>query len=821
MNRFLRWSCASAVAAVLFAGILAAEARATPVDFELIIEARHSLAIFWLNVEAGDRFAATFTADSVDFQGTCSGYATVTDFQLTIGDTQWNYPSLGMGMVFTNSVLHGINMYEIDSTSGPSPAFMAFLPGDNQAFFTQFPGAPPFPNLNAFYTVGSGKRVCYYDLGYETVPGAGNPNQVPAIVAAGHAPIHLASLFAANTWFCDVLFAQNPDDSAYAADWISNLADIDAAVRAGMVLVFHDRYVTGAAANIPGLGAASCVRDLSDPANIEIATAGTSITHGPQGFVTDSNLDGFSSSSHGYCDAASLPASSAVLLSRTLRNEATTMSYRHGSGAVVYSTIPLDYWLYAAPNAISDVYAPNVVQHGVDLMPATVCYYELGTGVPRSGQGNPTQVAAIVTAGQLPVDVTDPDAGQLAGCDVLLAQNPGNSGYGTEWTSSLSDIDAAVRAGMVLVFHDRYVTGAAGNVPGLGAASCTRDFMDSQNIEVQDDGTSVTHGPGGDVDNSTLDGFDVSSHGFCTESSLPPGARAILSRTAPSEATTMSYRHGSGAVVYSTIPLDHWLSVAPNAMSDVYAPNVAQYGVDLLAETVCYYDLATGQGNPSQIAPITAAGHIPLDIAGPGALQTWSCDVLFAQNPSNFVWAGEWTSNLADIDAAVRDGITLVFHDRYVIDAALNIPGLESATCARDFTDPANIEVVNDTTVVTYGPGGVVDNTTLDGFTSSSHGYCAVASLPADSLVILSRSLAAEATTMSYPLDAGAVLYSTIPLDYWLPAAPNTMSEVYAPNVVEYGVRVVPEPVGPLQLLAGLAGLFVLARVRRRTAKRG
>ena len=111
-------------------------------------------------------------------------------------------------------------------------------------------------------------------------------------------------------------------------------------------------------------------------------------------------------------------------------------------------------------------------------------------------------------------------------------------------------------------------------------------------------------------------------------------------------------------------------------------------------------------------------------------------------------------------------------------------------------------------------PGGVVNNTTLDGFGLSSHGYCADASLPADSLVILSRTLANQATTMSYPLGAGVVLYSSIPLDAWLLSS-TTMRDIYAPNVVEYGVRAVPEPAGSLQLLACVAGLFALAGARR------
>lgn len=207
---------------------------------------------------------------------------------------------------------------------------------------------------------------------------------------------------------------------------------------------------------------------------------------------------------------------------------------------------------------------------GICPAPLNVCYYDLG-----AGQGNPNQVNAITTAGHTPVDVVVPDAATLADCDVLFAQNPSNGGFGAEWMTGLGDIDAAVLAGMALVFHDRRVDGAPMNVPGL-AANCVRETSgDTANIDIVNAGT-VTAG----LDDSSLDGGTLSSHGYCD--SLPAGALNILSRTVTSESVTFSYPYGDGRVVYSTIPLDFYLDgLGPNPPQDdmvsVYAPNVVAY----------------------------------------------------------------------------------------------------------------------------------------------------------------------------------------------------------------------------------------------------
>ena len=97
----------------------------------------------------------------------------------------------------------------------------------------------------------------------------------------------------------------------------------------------------------------------------------TLITNGPGGTVTDASLDGGTSSSHGWILADSIPAGAKSLLSTGDPNHLVTYSYSFGLGKVVYSTIPLDFYLEgsgsANVNANMRIYAANVVAYANEL----------------------------------------------------------------------------------------------------------------------------------------------------------------------------------------------------------------------------------------------------------------------------------------------------------------------------------------------------------------------------------------------------------------------------------------------------------------------
>jgi hypothetical protein len=216
---------------------------------------------------------------------------------------------------------------------------------------------------------------------------------------------------------------------------------------------------------------------------------------------------------------------------------------------------------------------------GALVQTGNVGYYDM-----ISGQGNPSQEQPIVTAGGVPVDVFDLSPGELARLQVLFVQNPNNFDFGVEYLGQSSAITDAVASGMVLIIHDRFVTSANTILPGGEGFSIIREeFTDAANIDILDATTLVTNGPGGLLDNASLDNGNLSSHGFVVDGTLPGSSVRILSRTDPGQIVTMCYQYGAGAVIYSTIPLDYYLDVHDTDlganMANIYAPNVVAYGL--------------------------------------------------------------------------------------------------------------------------------------------------------------------------------------------------------------------------------------------------
>ncbi|MGH2830602.1 MAG: hypothetical protein ACRDJM_08975 [Actinomycetota bacterium] len=206
---------------------------------------------------------------------------------------------------------------------------------------------------------------------------------------------------------------------------------------------------------------------------------------------------------------------------------------------------------------------------------------------------------------------------------------------------------------------------------------------------------------------------------------------------------------------------------------------------------VGYYDMCSGAGNASQVASITAAGGTAVNITDPTAAQLAPVDVFYVQNCNNGAYGAEYVSRLADIAAWVGGGGVLIIHDRFVANAETILPGGAGFNIVRDFTQATDINIRTAGTRVTSGPGGIVTNTNLDGGNFSNHGWGVEGSLPANGTFILSATTPTNSTTFCYPRVLGAVVYSTIPLDFYLAGAgtqPNFRT-IYAPNVVRYGIE--------------------------------
>lgn len=195
---------------------------------------------------------------------------------------------------------------------------------------------------------------------------------------------------------------------------------------------------------------------------------------------------------------------------------------------------------------------------------------------------------AITASGNTAVQLTNLTAADLVGIDVLWILN-NNGAPDSNVTGNTAAVSSFVASGHVLSFHDRNVNqGLSANtyIPGAGGVTFVSSFQSDLDVQAVN---TVTAGPFGVITNTTLDGGNLSSHGYALSSTLPAGAVEVLSEGADTtKAVDFYYSFGLGDVYYSGIPLDFYLGGSganPPAddMRNIYARNEATFQAELFA----------------------------------------------------------------------------------------------------------------------------------------------------------------------------------------------------------------------------------------------
>ena len=206
--------------------------------------------------------------------------------------------------------------------------------------------------------------------------------------------------------------------------------------------------------------------------------------------------------------------------------------------------------------------------------------------------------------------------------------------------------------------------------------------------------------------------------------------------------------------------------------------------------SVGYYDLLLGTGRVEQATPIQFIGETAINITDIATVDYNTFDMLFVQNPSSGSLIGPYIdqTNLDRVADFVSNGGVLIFHDRHVTTTASILPGVPGTFTQDIGSTRTEFEVVNDNTHVAQGPGGIITDTNLESANSLSFGFVDATSTPRGAQGYLSRNDSNHWISYAYPVDQGWVIYSSIPLDFYLIAGnPEIMRATYAPNILAQG----------------------------------
>lgn len=232
------------------------------------------------------------------------------------------------------------------------------------------------------------------DIGYyDMTAGQRRASQENEVAANGHTAINVAALDPTTLASLDTPYVTNPDNGGFAATYLANQPNIEAAVTQGMNLMIFDRAVTNAQTALPGGSGIIVVRDFANDTAVDLAANAPGwFTNGPVGTIDDATFKGGTSLSHGYVDLATLPPGAIPLLTNGNPNQIAAFAYPYGNGNVFYSAIPLHYYSASQMTSITSAEVQALFgnpQYGMELA-NPICF------------GRQTQIAA--PSGARPVE---------------------------------------------------------------------------------------------------------------------------------------------------------------------------------------------------------------------------------------------------------------------------------------------------------------------------------------------------------------------------------------------------------------------------------
>ncbi|HWN93701.1 MAG TPA: M36 family metallopeptidase [Methylomirabilota bacterium] len=229
----------------------------------------------------------------------------------------------------------------------------------------------------ALTLVDGGGVVAYFTDGSPTQTGPEAP-----ITLAGFVPLRVADISTYNLDEAGILFLNEVNNGPLTPALQARLPQIQTWVNNGGKLIVHDRATGHLTPNPFLLGFPGIVSTRFETADIDVIPPGdTLVTDGPFGIINNLNLDGGSSSAHGYITHSQLPAGTVPILNTAgSTNNVVSFSYPLGQGFIYYSSIPLDCYLVGGgcgdgsiTTPLRTIYTPNVLIYVAGLNNCSNC----------------------------------------------------------------------------------------------------------------------------------------------------------------------------------------------------------------------------------------------------------------------------------------------------------------------------------------------------------------------------------------------------------------------------------------------------------------